>query len=108
MELNFLLQLLDDWSKWMRHDNHKLGYPSKSIGLSSGGSSNADTFDYMIEDLDNDNVRTIDALIHSLPIEEQNAIYARYLHTKKPFYYELKLQFALDKLLIKAEQRIPY
>ena len=64
MELNFLLQLLDDWSKWMRHDNHKLGYPSKSIGLSSGGSSNADTFDYMIEDLDNDNVRTIDALIH--------------------------------------------
>lgn len=107
MQIDFLLQLLDDWSRWMRYDNHKLGYPTKSVGLSSGGSSNADTFDYMIEDLDNDNIRTIDALIHSLSNEEQNAIYARYLHTKKPFYYELKLQFALEKLLIKAEQRIP-
>lgn len=108
MTLEYLLELLDDWAKWMHYDNHKLGFPTKSVGLSSGGSSNEDTFDEMIDDLDNENVKTINAIIHSLQTEEVKAIYARYLHTKKPFYYEIKLQFALDKLLKLAEQRISH
>lgn len=101
-----LLDLLDKWKLYMRSDNHKLGYPNKSLGMSSGGQSSYDAFDEMYEGVESDNVRTVDAVIHSLDQEEQKAIYARYLKTKKPMYYEVKLQIALDKLLDIVSRRI--
>ena len=90
----------------MRSDNHKLGYPSKSLGMSSGGESSYDAFDEMYEDVESDNIRTVDAVIHSLPKDQKDAIYARYLNTKKPLYYEIKLQLAIDNLLIIVGRRI--
>lgn len=104
MELNRLLELLDKWKLYMRSDNHKLGYPSKSIGMSSGGASGS--FDDMYDEVEDDNIRTVDAVIHSLPKDQQQAIYARYLKTKKPLYYELKLEMAIDNLLTIVGRRI--
>lgn len=104
MEMNRLLDLLDKWKLYMKYDNHKLGYPSKSIGMSSGGASGS--FDDMYDEVEDDNVKTVDAVIHSLDHEEQKAIYARYLGTKKPMYYEVKLQIAIDKLLHIVGRRI--
>lgn len=104
MEMNRLLELLDKWKLYMRSDNHKLGYPSKSIGMSSGGASGS--FDDMYDEVEDDNVRTVDAVIHSLPKDQQQAIYARYLKTKKPLYYELKLEMAIDNLLTIVGRRI--
>jgi len=106
MEMNRLLELLDKWRLFMRSDNHKLGYPSKSIGMSSGGESSYDAFDEMYDEVEDDNVRTVDAVIHSLPKEQQEAIYARYLKTKKPLYYEMKLELAIDNLLTIVARRI--
>lgn len=102
--MNRLLELLDKWKLYMRSDNHKLGYPSKSIGMSSGGASGS--FDDMYDEVEDDNVRTVDAVIHSLPKDQQQAIYARYLKTKKPLYYELKLEMAIDNLLTIVGRRI--
>lgn len=102
--MNRLLELLDKWKLYMKSDNHKLGYPSKSIGMSSGGASGS--FDDMYDEVEDDNVRTVDAVIHSLPREQQQAIYARYLKTKKPLYYELKLEMAIDNLLTIVGRRI--
>lgn len=102
--MNRLLELLDKWKLYMRSDNHKLGYPSKSIGMSSGGASGS--FDDMYDEVEDDNVRTVDAVIHSLPRDQQQAIYARYLKTKKPLYYELKLEMAIDNLLTIVGRRI--
>jgi hypothetical protein len=104
MEMNRLLELLDKWKLYMRSDNHKLGYPSKSIGMSSGGASGS--FDDMYDEVEDDNIRTVDAVIHSLPKEQQDAIYARYLKTKKPLYYEIKLELAIDNLLTIVARRI--
>ena len=104
MEMNRLLELLDKWKLYMRSDNHKLGYPSKSIGMSSGGASGS--FDDMYDEVEDDNVRTVDAVIHSLPKDQQQAVYARYLKTKKPLYYELKLEMAIDNLLTIVGRRI--
>lgn len=104
MEMNRLLELLDKWKLYMRSDNHKLGYPSKSIGMSSGGASGS--FDDMYDEVEDDNIRTVDAVIHSLPKDQQQAIYARYLKTKKPLYYELKLEMAIDNLLTIVGRRI--
>ena len=104
MEMNRLLELLDKWKLYMRSDNHKLGYPSKSIGMSSGGASGS--FDDMYDEVEDDNVRTVDAVIHSLPKDQQEAIYARYLKTKKPMYYEMKLELAIDNLLTIVGRRV--
>jgi len=102
--MNRLLELLDRWRLYMRSDNHKLGYPSKSIGMSSGGASGS--FDDMYDEVEDDNVRTVDAVIHSLPKDQQEAIYARYLKTKKPMYYEMKLELAIDNLLTIVGRRV--
>ena len=104
MEMNRLLELLDRWRLYMKSDNHKLGYPSKSIGMSSGGASGS--FDDMYDEVEDDNVRTVDAVIHSLPKDQQEAIYARYLKTKKPMYYEMKLELAIDNLLTIVGRRV--
>jgi len=104
MEMNRLLELLDKWRLYMKSDNHKLGYPSKSIGMSSGGASGS--FDDMYDEVEDDNIRTVDAVIHSLPKDQQEAIYARYLKTKKPMYYEMKLELAIDNLLTIVGRRV--
>ena len=104
MELNRLLELLDKWKLYMKSDSHKLGYPSKSIGMSSGGASGS--FDDMYDEVEDDNIRTVDAVIHSLPKDQQEAIYARYLKARKPMYYEIKLELAIDNLLTIVGRRV--
>tara|TARA_R110002020_G_scaffold219343_2_gene427221 strand:- start:191 stop:514 length:324 start_codon:yes stop_codon:yes gene_type:complete len=105
MRIDRLMVLLEDWSKWMKHDSHKLGYPSKSLGITSGGES-SEAFDDMVLEADSKNTKTINAIINSLPREQREAIYARWLGSKKPMYYELKLELAMDNLLTIADRRI--
>lgn len=106
MEIGRLMDLLDKWKQYMKTDNHKLGYPIKSIGMSSGGESSYDAFDEMYEESEKDNIRVVDAVIHSLAPEQQKAVYARFLNTKKPPYYEMKLEMAIDNLLTIVGRRI--
>jgi hypothetical protein len=106
IDTNRLLELLDLWALWMRSDNHKLGFPSKSIGMYSGGESTVDSFAEMVEAQDMANIRTLDAIVHSLPKEQQEAIYARYLDAKKPLAYPYKLELALDNMLTISSRRI--
>lgn len=105
MRIKRLMVLLEDWSIWMKHDNHRLGYPRKSLGIASGGES-SEAFDDMVGEADSKNIKTINAIINSLPREQREAIYARWLKSKKPMYYELKLELAIDNLLSIAGRRI--
>jgi hypothetical protein len=101
-----LLSILEDWSLWMKHDTHKLGYPSKSIGMSSGGESTSEVFEEMCSAQDMSNVRTIHAIVHSLEQGQQDAIYAKYLGAKPPLAFFWQLDMAYDNLLTIAERRI--
>ena len=101
-----LLSILEDWSLWMKHDTHKLGYPSKSIGMSSGGESTSEVFEEMCSAQDMSNVRTIHAIVHSLEQGQQDAIYAKYLGAKPPLAFYWQLDMAYDNLLTIAERRI--
>jgi hypothetical protein len=101
-----LLSILEDWSLWMKHDTHKLGYPSKSIGMSSGGESTSEVFEEMCSAQDMSNIRTIHAIIHSLEQGQQEAIYAKYLGAKPPLAFFWQLDMAYDNLLTIAERRI--
>ena len=101
-----LLSITEDWARWMKSDNHKLGYPSKSIGMSSGGESTSDAFEEMCSAQDMSNVRTIHAIVHSLEQGQQDAIYAKYLGAKPPLAFYWQLDMAYDNLLVIAGRRI--
>jgi hypothetical protein len=101
-----LQSILSDWALYMKSDNHKLGYPSKSLGLSSGGESTSDEFENMLSAMDLSNVRIIDAIIHDLIPQQQDAIYARYLGAKKKSLYEWHLNHAMDNLLTIGGRKI--
>ncbi len=48
MHIDRLKQILDDWARWMHAPSTKLGYPSKSLGMISGGESTSDAFEDMV------------------------------------------------------------
>jgi len=107
LSMDRLLCICEDWALYMKaHDSHKLGFPKKAIGFSSGGESTADAFEDMVSAQDLKNVHTIDSIIHSLPKEQQEAIYTRFLKTRKPFAYEFKLELAMDNLMTIGGRRI--
>lgn len=106
MEIKRCMEILDDWAKWMKVDSHKLYYPSKSSFFSSGGESSNEIFDQMLEDMDVKNAMTMDAIIDSLPKNQKQAIYARYLREKKSKFYEYDLGLAMDNILTIATRRI--
>jgi hypothetical protein len=90
----------------MKKPTHRLGFPSRSLVMSSGGASTEDSFNELILTQDQDNIRIIDTLIHNLPPEQQDALYHKYLSSKKPFAYEYKLELAIDNLLTIASRKI--
>lgn len=104
MERELLLDYMDMWARSMRHDDNGLGYPKKSIMMSSGGSYNS--FEDMIEEADSNIIKTIDAVVSSLDQEQRDAVWARWLNTKKPMYYELKLSHAIDNLMTIVGRRL--
>ena len=106
MHIDRLKQILDDWTRWMHAPNTKLGYPSKSLGMINGGESTSDAFEEMLSEMDLTNVRTIDAIISSLPKDQKDAVYARYLKTSKYNDYEYQLELAIDNMLSMASRRI--
>lgn len=102
-----LLQILDDWALSHKHYKPKTGYPTKSLGMISGGESTNEAFDDMYDSsLKKPNIDTIDAIIHELPKEQKEAIYFKYLKGNKPLFYEYKLDLAMDNLLTIASRRI--
>jgi hypothetical protein len=101
-----LLQILDDWAKWMKRPSNKLGYPTRSAFLASGGESASDAFEEMLTESDLKNVLKIDALITSLPKEQKEAINARYLDSKRPNNYDHELEMAMDNLMTWADRRM--
>lgn len=106
MEVEYLMHLLRQWARWMKEDDHGLGYPKKSIGMSSGGESSYGAFDEMIEKTELANIKVLDTVIHDLDHEQRKAVYARFLGAKKPMYYEIKLSHAIDNLTTIVGRRI--
>jgi len=71
-----------------------------------GGESTSEVFEEMCSAQDMSNVRTIDAIIHSLDSSQQQAIYAKYLGAKPPLAFYWQLEMAYDNLLTIAGRRI--
>ena len=74
MTLERLDWLLENWAIWMRHDAHKLSYPSKSLCMSSGGASGDDEFENMCEDADLHCAQGMDSIVDSISKPQRTAI----------------------------------
>jgi hypothetical protein len=66
---------LDNWRDWMqRTDSNRLGYPTKSACMSSGGASGEDEFDVMCEECDSRCADILDKIIDSISQPQRTAI----------------------------------
>lgn len=75
---------LTQWAKWSRKDDHKLGYPKKSVLLSSGGASQRwdDWAESEEQSLHERNCGIMNTLINDLPDLQAAAVRATYLNEK--------------------------
>jgi hypothetical protein len=69
-----LMWQLENWQIWMRRDTHRLGYPSKSLCMSSGGASGDDEFDVMCDESDDRCADILDKIIDSISQPQRTAI----------------------------------
>lgn len=71
-----LVRLMEDWADWQKGYRMKLGYPSRSCGLSSEA---ATSFEDMCDSVDNETMRVVDGVVQEdlTPIERA-AVLRRY------------------------------
>ena len=74
MNLSRLEFHLENWRDYMQTSSSKLGYPSRSLCMSSGGASGADEFELMCESADLNSAMAIDAIIDGLIKPQRVAI----------------------------------
>lgn len=82
IQLDNLMAWLKEWAAWMAQDNHRLGYPAKSLGISSGyvGCASAG-FDELCDEADARMLKVIDTAINDLTPVQASAIHNRYLRS---------------------------
>ena len=106
MTMERLQDLLKAWSRSLKHSgNSRLGFPSRSLGMSTGG--NSTSFDEMYESMEADHIKTIQAIIDSLPERQQNAVYHKYTGSRAEVLQDYHMNMAYDNLLNIATRRIP-
>lgn len=66
--------LLGNWADYMKQPSHKLGYPSKSLFLATGGGSSDDEFDAMCDEVDANCAQSLDSIIDSISQPQRTAI----------------------------------
>jgi len=64
---------LSVWADWMRDDNTKLGFPSQSIGISSGGS--VSSWEDLELSLDIGIARAVDAILEGVSNSQRLAVH---------------------------------
>lgn len=65
---------LANWADYMRQPSSKLGYPSKSLMIASGGGSSDEEFDIMCEEVDTKCAQAMDGIIDSITQPQRTAI----------------------------------
>jgi hypothetical protein len=97
---------LDNWVKFMRKNRLTIGYPSRSLGMETGGSAGGEEFDHIADREENKAAAEFDCCIESLEAARRNAIHHKYLGSKFRFEdFEKNLFCALIDLKRIAKKR---
>ena len=102
MDSGRVIYYLDLWRDYMKSDNNRLGFKSKSTGFNTGGVS---SFEDMADEVDSEAARVVDKVIDDLPMMQKNAIYIIFLGQKSmmdtrvlEYYYDNALMMLQRKL----------
>jgi hypothetical protein len=68
-------EALDIWAEWMQQDDTKLGYPSKSAVILSGGGAWGSFGDDLEDEVDGTMARAVDAILEGMPLSQKNAVF---------------------------------
>lgn len=105
MESSQVLHYLDIWRNWMKHDNLKLGYKTKSSGFLTGS---IHSFEDLEDEVDGKTAQTVDKCIDDLSTIERTAIYVRWMGERtlvNPIMIDLHYDVALSKLAKKLPEQ---
>ena len=102
MDESKVIYYLNLWKSYMKSDNNRLGFKSKSTGFNTGG---VHSFEDMADEVDSEAARVVDKVIDDLPIMQKNAIYIIFLGQKSmmdtrvlEYYYDNALMMLQRKL----------
>lgn len=96
---------LELWSDWMKEDNPKLGYKTKSSGFMSGS---IHSFDDLEDEVNNKSAQIVDKCIDDLSPIERTAINVRWLGERtlvNPIMIDVHYGVALSKLAKKLQDK---
>jgi len=98
--------LLGNWSDYMQQPSSKLGYPSKSLCMSSGGASGEDEFEIMCDEVDTKCAQAMDSIIDSISQPQRTAI--NHVWLKVSHHYptqSMDYEEAIESILKLAHKR---
>jgi len=106
MTLERLDWLLANWADFMRQPSSKLGYPSKSLCLATGGGSSDDEFDAMCDEVDTQCAQAMDSIIDSISQPQRTAINHIWLKTFHHYpTQDLDYEEAIESILKLVNKR---
>jgi len=100
-----VIYYLELWRDYMKQDNLKLGYKTKSSGFLTGS---IHSFDDLEDEVDNKAAQTVDKCIDDLSTIEKTAIYVRWMGEKtlvNPIMIDMHYDIALSKLAKKLPEQ---
>ena len=97
---------LQNWSYYMQKDTHRLGYPSKSLCIATGGASGDDEFDIMCDEVDTQCAQAMDSIIDSISQPQRTAINHIWLKTYHHYpTQDLDYEEAIESILKLVNKR---
>jgi hypothetical protein len=102
MDSGRVVYYLDLWRDYMKSDNNKLGYKSKSTGFMTGG---LHSFEDLGDEIDSEAARTVDKVIDDLPTPQKTSIYIVYLGQKSMIDIKV-LEDYYDSALVMLQKRL--
>ena len=73
---------IDNWVRFMRTNRLNIGYPSRSLGIETGGSAGGEEFDHIADREENKAAAEFDCCIEALEAPRRCAIHHKYLGSK--------------------------
>lgn len=105
-QVEALVGLLEEWAHWQRGYRMKLGYPSRSCGVSSDAGS---SFEDLCDSVDAQTMSTVDAVVNDLVPAQCAAVMKRYgvavVFRFPRANYEQSLQDAHERLLVELPRK---
>lgn len=105
MDEGRVLWYLEMWRDYMKSDNHRLGYKTKSSGFMTGS---IHSFEDLEDEVDSSSAKIVDKCIDDLNAIEKTSVYVRWMGEVtlvNPIMIDTHYGVALSKLAKKLQEK---